>query len=114
MHIRLRQHNEGNGSFGTQIEALRPWALMAYVVGFLSKEERLSFESRWKLTAIRSNTNIASAEQVFLSGKRLLQSWKDREADDGETERTVIRSNHLRLIRCGYVITTRNKDRRVN
>jgi predicted GIY-YIG superfamily endonuclease len=53
MGRRLVQHNSGNGATVTSNPVLMPWAVMAYVVGFQFKHERLKFEALWKITALR-------------------------------------------------------------
>ena len=87
---RLRQHNQGDGSLSTETQLLRPWALFAYVAGFLSKEDRVSFEKQWKTLGNKGKATTTTAEKVFQSGKQLIEQWKSRPAQ-------------LRLIRCGYV-----------
>jgi predicted GIY-YIG superfamily endonuclease len=46
---RIDAHNSGHGSHQTHSEYLRPWAVLAYVVGFEgSVAKRKAFESQWK------------------------------------------------------------------
>jgi len=46
---RLKQHNSGFGAHQTADEALRPWALLAFVSGFdRCTRTRLAFESSWQ------------------------------------------------------------------
>ena len=48
---RLMQHNSGSGSLSTENIKYRPWAVAAYIcgLGHMSKIERMSLESRWKV-----------------------------------------------------------------
>ena len=45
----LYQHNMGRGASGTRIKLLQLWALLAYVIGFNSKQSIQRFETLWKL-----------------------------------------------------------------
>jgi predicted GIY-YIG superfamily endonuclease len=46
---RIDAHNSGYGSHQTQSHYLRPWAILAYVVGFgHSIKKRKAFEGQWK------------------------------------------------------------------
>jgi predicted GIY-YIG superfamily endonuclease len=48
LHKRLHQHNSGWSHHWTKDIAYRPWAYMAYIVGFKQNRQRKRFESLWQ------------------------------------------------------------------
>jgi predicted GIY-YIG superfamily endonuclease len=90
---RLFQHNTGNGARVTSNPALLPWAVMAYVVGFRTKNEREHFERLWKLTARRRH--CSSMDHLISVASDLTQ----------ELNFDLSSSFKLRLVTCGTLMT---------
>jgi len=67
LHQRINQHNRGWTQHWTNSITLRPWACMAYVVGFASKRHRLHFESLWQNLVQTSYPNQSAAPTQVLS-----------------------------------------------
>jgi hypothetical protein len=92
---RIDAHNSGHGSHQTQSEYLRPWGVLAYVVGFEGNvAKRKAFESQWK--NVRITTTAArgrlSAVDVAELAKQVISM---RKIDDPDED--------LRYVRTGTV-----------
>ena len=58
---RLQQHNSGHGSKHTRSQIHRPWALLAYVLGFGGSASKLkAFESQWKTARLQHGGTITT------------------------------------------------------
>jgi len=79
LHERLKRHNSGLGSKQTSPLHLRPWALVAYVAGFMnSREERKKFEKAWRNTAaarINHGGSQRSVDTIVLTAADLIHTY---------------------------------------
>ena len=74
---RLQEHNSGWGGLQSSDETKRPWAILAFVVGFDgSRETMLQFEFHWKeARQLQFNAQGSiSPHEVAMAGRRLLTS----------------------------------------
>ena len=89
---RLKRHNSGYGSKQTSSHIHRPWALLAYVVGFSgSVSSRKAFESQWK-TARLSHTNGLNADETANLAKQVISNRKRENSNE-----------ELRFVRTGTI-----------
>jgi predicted GIY-YIG superfamily endonuclease len=96
MARRLDKHNTGQGGAGTCSPLLRPWAIMMYISGLPSKQERLRFEAVWKVTAQRYHIVRTDVEELIAVAHNLAQ--KEKEA----------KGYLLRIVRCGSIVISAN------
>ena len=91
---RLNQHNSfAGGTSSTNRQHLKPWALLAYVVGFESRDTCRAFEREWQCSIENekiSNINITAIDRIQLAERTISHEWAQYE----ET---------LRLIVCGSI-----------
>jgi len=77
---RLRKHNNGTATEQTASNHLRPWGLLAFVVGFDSgsRQNRRTFEGAWKArrdtTAQQRPGGVLSPDEILQVGRDLLES----------------------------------------
>ena len=78
---RLKQHNSGFGSKQTSPEHLRPWALMAYVVGFEGRKDLYrDFENQWiqnKIEYMNSSHCQHNVEDIMNIGRDMIEFFRD-------------------------------------
>jgi len=73
---RISQHNKGWSQRFTNSIHLRPWACMAYVVGFTTHYQRKYFESLWQYLKERSSHNVISTPiEVLHIGQLAISSY---------------------------------------
>lgn len=95
MTKRLDEHNRGIGSVQSAPVSLRPWALLAYVVGFDGNEgKRKGFENRW----IRHRQFLQEEAATRPNVATIVNLAKDVIAEFQEADGAVY---NLRLIDCG-------------
>jgi predicted GIY-YIG superfamily endonuclease len=79
LHQRIDQHNRGWSAHWTHNITLRPWACMAYVVGFASKRQRLFFESLWQNLVQSSYPNLSATPiQVLHIGQLAMSKYHEQ------------------------------------
>jgi len=95
---RIDAHNSGYGSHQTQSRYLRPWAVLAYVVGFGGNVKmRKAFKSQWKNLKQyeeQSKSRQLHPEEVVDLGRRVIATRKMQDNDEC-----------LRLVKAGTVVS---------
>ena len=95
---RIREHNTLAGPQVTAQRDLLPFAIHAYVIGFDTKQQRLQFESRWKLiNQRRANVSLNNNGRVTIAVDMISN------VNPSRLERGL---PPLRLIQCGRIATT--------
>lgn len=91
---RFAEHNRGFGSNQTAPPSLRPWALLAYVVGFDGDKQKYStFENNWiwRKEQLFSNPSIRpTVESILELATQIIQEYQEKDP-----------CTSLRLIKCG-------------
>ena len=96
---RLTQHNAGHGSRQTQSINLRPWALLAYIVGFNGdRATYLAIENRW----IAQKEDLIANAQVQTSVQAIQNLGKDIVATYNR-ENAATPNMLLRFVTCGTI-----------
>ena len=96
---RLYQHNLGKGSSGTRIAMLMPWALIAYVVGFETRQSRQMFEARWQQQRPRRRTYGNTTTMLLDHALQLMSEWQQRHPDE-----------KLNIVQCGEIISANDNN----
>ena len=79
LHERINQHNKGWTHHWTDSITLRPWACMAYIVGFQSKNQRVYFESLWQNLVIHSYSHqTATPYQVLHTAQLAMFKYHEK------------------------------------
>ncbi len=97
---RLREHNSGLGSKQTASQFKRPWALLAYVVGFDSDDiSRQNFEREWEV--LRDNVRLQRGPMLSPMGtaELALNIIQRRSRDTNHKEQ-------LRYVKCGDFVNS--------
>ena len=104
---RLQQHNAGYGSRQTQSVHLRPWALLAYIVGFDGDKAAYEFiENNWiaQKQDLLGNPHVqASVQAIHNIGKDIVATYNILHRDNGKL---------LRFVSCGTIerVVTATED----
>jgi predicted GIY-YIG superfamily endonuclease len=86
LNERIQQHNKGWSHNWTNSIDLRPWACMAYVIGFQSKKHRLRFESLWQFLVEQAYPNqTAMPLQVLHIGQLAITKYHEENNITTET-----------------------------
>lgn len=95
---RLKEHNSGRGSKQTSPDHLRPWGLLAYVVGFEQNTRyMMMFEKKWEQQRQRRMTQNQldySPSKVITWGKETMDVYNRR-------SNNVFRSETLHMVIAG-------------
>ena len=90
---RLKQHNAGDGSQQTQSKNLRPWAVLAYIVGFdENKAAHESIKNNWiaQKQDLLSNPRVQASVQVIHNiGKDIINTYNIVHRDNGKLPRFI-------------------------
>jgi predicted GIY-YIG superfamily endonuclease len=93
---RWRQHNSGFGAKQTRAIRLRPWAILAYIVGFDGRETLYrEVENRWiaeKQDMIADHNVNVTVQTIHNKGKDIVQMYNNNNA-----------ACKLRFVSCGTI-----------
>lgn len=92
---RLLTHNTGRGPVTTANPLLMPWAIAAYITGFINRPQRQHFESTWKILSRRNRLQSSTLTGILSIGYEMITQHNATSLNN---------ENKLRLVECGSII----------